>query len=833
MKGMEGANEMSLSKSAMREYMGLTRPVYQIPKSVQQTIPIARISEEGIFQLEPDQPEGSIRFDKAYLFLDTNYITKNAEEREDFQRIYVSFLNSLNVSFKILILNENRNLREIERDVLLKDRSGQYREITDAYNEIIREKLMQGRCGIEQLRVFVITCERQDFTAASDFFRTVEANLAINFRRLTSGLVPLDAEARLKLLHNFYRLGHEEEYHFDYLEAVKKARDWRNDICPSSIRDNKDQYGRPDGKSLMIDDQFIRVLYAKEYPSALTSEFICQLTDVSFPCIVTMDYAPIPQKVARKRLFDLYMKNGDAINKEQEVRNRTGNFSADISFDKRRQQEKIELALNLISDNNEKMSYFGLYLVVSGKTYEELENHVLTLTTISDGLGVELTPAMYNQLNALNTCLPVGTRYCQYMRTVFSSNLCAFMPFHVVEVQDKDGLFYGVNALSKNPIIGNRKTLPNGNGVILGATGMGKSLKTKTEMGEVLIHTMDDVIVIDPHNEYQSLTEYFRGEFVNIGKVGKIHVNPLDTSSFDYYESDQAFLYDKVSLMQTLVSQMMERNLSSEQKSIVVRCTEAVYQPFIAKPRPSKAPTIRDFYEVINRQAEPEAKGIAMAVERFLSDALNVFDGQSNVNVNNRFVVYGLSDLGESLFGVGMLVMLEEIRSRIARNFKRGIATWVYVDEFHVLSKYELSAQYLDKIWREVRKMGGLITGIDQKFSEMFENKTVETMISNSSYIALLGQSDAEIAYILKVMELNENEIDLLRQAAPGCGLTKWGDKILPTEFILPEDNLLYKLYNTNFHEIHRKPKKKAILEAAVNLERDVRRKEQKGQETE
>ena len=341
---------------------------------------------------------------------------------------------------------------------------------------------------------------------------------------------------------------------------------------------------------------------------------------------------------------------------------------------------------------------------------------------------------------------------------------------------------------------------------------------------------MDDVLVIDPHNEYQSLTEYFRGEFVNIGKVGKIHVNPLDTASFDYYESKQTFLYDKVSLMQTIVSQMIERDLSSEQKSIVVRCVEEVYKEFLEKPRTAKAPTIRNFYEMVRCQEEPEAKGIAMAVERFLSDAMNVFDGQSNVNVNNRFVVYGLSDLGESLFGVGIIVMLEEIRSRIARNFKRGVATWVYVDEFHVLSKYELSAQYLDKIWREVRKMGGLITGIDQKFSEMFENKTVETMVSNSSYISLLGQGDGEIAYILKVMDLNENEIDLLRQAAPGCGLTKWGDKILPTEFILPPDNLLYKMYNTNFHEIYQKiPKKKEILRAATTLESDVRRQSLSG----
>ena len=196
---------MSISRSAMRECMGLTRPIYQVPKSVQQTIPICRISEEGIFQLEPDLgPDLNKRYDKAYLFFDTNYATKNAVEREDFQRLYVSFLNSLSVSFKILVINGNRDLQEMQRDIFLKDRTGQYQEIVEAYNEIIRDKLVKGRCGIEQFRVFVITCERQDFTAASDFFRTVEANLEINFRRLSSGLIPLDAKDRLRLLHRKY-----------------------------------------------------------------------------------------------------------------------------------------------------------------------------------------------------------------------------------------------------------------------------------------------------------------------------------------------------------------------------------------------------------------------------------------------------------------------------------------------------------------------------------------------------------------------------------------------------------------------------------------------------
>lgn len=823
--GSEGGGD-KMSRTAIREYMALTRHVFDMPKSVQQSIPIVKISQDGIFQLEKETGKDSIqRYDKAYLFYDTNFVTMNQGEAEEFERSWIALLNSLNVSYKVLVMNGNRNDDTMQKEIFLKDRTGKFKEVADAYNEIIREKLMKGRCGIEQFRLFIVTCERQNYLAAADYFRTLETNLIANFNRLSSRIIPLDAEERLQLLHNFYRVGHEKEFYFHYLEAVKSGRDFRNDICPMSIMDVKDQYGNPDGKSLRIEDQYVRCLFAREFPSALSPLYIRDLSEVSFPCIITMDHAPIPPKVSRKRMYDLYMENGSAINKEQEFNNRTGNFSTDISFDKRKKQEKIELAMNLLSDNNEKMSYFGLYVVVYGKTYEELENNVLTITTISEGDGVELAPVMFDQLNAFHTCLPLGVRYCRKMRTIFSSNQCAFMPFNMQEVQDKGGLFYGINALTKNPIIGERKRLANGNGVILGETGYGKSISAKLEMGEVLVHTQDDVIGIDPHSEYHTLTDYFRGQFVDIGKVDKLHINPLDTASFEYYESQQAFLYDKINLMQTIVTQMKEDNLTSEEKSIVVRCTEIIFQKYFQNPKKENTPVIRDFYDTLKKQPEPEAANIAITVERFLSSALNVFDGQSNVDIHNRFVVFGLANLGEALFGVGMIVMLEEIRNRIARNFKKGIATWVYVDEFHVLTRFEASAQYLDKLWREIRKMGGLLTGIDQNFSAVLENKTVETMLSNSSYIVLLKQGDAEIPYIQRIMELNENEIDIVKQAPPGCGLVKWGDKLIPMECIIPKDNLLYQMYSTNFHETHKKaPGKKAIFRASMNLEADVRK---------
>lgn len=805
---------MSYASKTMESCKKVTKPLHQLPRSTQETIPVKAIAEDGIFLLE-DRPKGQDRlYDKAYLFTDTNFSIKDEEEKEGYFKLYTQFLNSLGVSFKILVMNNNRNMEKIREDIFLRCRDERYRNLVDEINQRISKCLKQGRAGIEQERVFVISCERQNIDRARDFFRTLESNLILNFKRLESTLIPLDAEGRLRLLHAFYRLGKEEEYRFRYADAFRKRADWRNDICNLSLKEYQDDSGRFDFQTLQYDDRYVRVLFARQLPNSINDKFMKDITSVSFHTITAIDCAPVPQDIAKARLLSIYMETERSIEKQQEQRNKARAYSSDISYDKRREKEEIENSLDILIENDEKLMYMALYIVVTAFGKEELESYCITLDTIAKGYGIMLEPAYADQRNAVNTALPVATRYYDAMRPVFTQSLCGFIPFNVQELYHPGGIFYGCNQISRNIIVGDRKRLTNGNGFILGTTGGGKSVEAKCEMAQVVVNTEDDLIVIDPQNEYRELAENFHGQFINISSESKNTINPLDTSTLEYMESNDAFIADKTELMLGICEQILKHEMTAGQRSIISRCVRNIYAGYFEKKR-AKCPTMTEFYEMAKLQPEQEARDIVLALELFVEGALNIFSKPTNVNTKSRILIYGIADLGKDLSSVGMLVMLESIRARIARNARKGRVTWLYVDEFHNLAAQPVSAAFMEKIWKEVRKLGGMVTGITQNIADLLKSKTVETMLCNSAYLNLLRQSEIEIEIFQQLLRFNDNILEFVNNSEKGCGILKFDDVLIPKDNRIDKESLLYRLVNTNFHEIHaKKPGKKSVIRA-------------------
>lgn len=815
---------MSYSKKMMEGCRSLTLPVYSKPKSVQQTIPIYRIAEDGVFQIEKKKENESKRFDKAYIFVDTNYSIKNIEEREDFLNIYCQFLNSLNVSFKIVIMNNNQNMEHIRRDVFIRNSESDFAPLVNDINQNIENGIQKGRNGIDQVKLFVITCDRQNVEHARDFFRTIEANLKMNFGRLESALIPLDARERLRYLHSFYRMGKEEEYHFNFEDVFQRTTDWRNLICSLSIRYHKDEAGKLDGETLECDGRFVRVLFVRELPNSIADDFVQMLTAVSFHTITTIDVAPIPTQVARKRLMDLYMGNGRSIDRQQEQRNKVRAYSSEITYDKRKEKEEIESYLDILTKNDEKLFYMGLYITVTAATKKALESNVLSLYSIAANQNIELEPALYDQLRALHTSLPLGARHCNAMQPVFTQPLCAFVPFNVQELHDKGGFYYGINQVSKNIIIGKRKNLDKPHGFVLGSTGGGKGFETKNEMVQVVLRTKDDIITIDPQNEYQEIARTLKGEFINISASSGNYINPLDPQTMDNFDSREAFVADKTELMLGIAEQILKRDITMGQKSIVGRCVGIVYRDYFVRleqkkgifSKPAVEPTMREFYEAMKSQEEEEAQNLKLAFELFVEGALNIFSKPSNVDIKNRFVVFGTNELGNDLASVGQLIMLESIRSRIANNARKGIATWLYIDEFHNLAGQAFSASYLEKIWKEVRKFGGICTGVTQNIADLLRTKEVETMLCNSGYISLLAQSEIELPILSQALGLNSNLLEYVHQSEKGHGLLKFGNKYIPKSNEIPKGTPLYDLFNTDFHEKQKQMLKKREIKRAV-----------------
>ena len=786
---------MGLFADGFKELKKASEPLYKAPKSIQQTIEIMKVAENGIFEVAKN------RFSKCYRFQDINYTTTNETEQIDIFERYCKFLNSLDVSFKITINNKNKDMEQVRDYVFLQRKDDGYDGFRSIYNNIMEQKIHEGRQGIEQERYLTITIERKNFEEAKAQFATIEASVHKAFGELGAEIVPLSGNERIKVLYDYYHLGDENSFDFDIREARKVGADFRNDLCNGMIQFYPDYF--------KDEKKFCRALFIKKYPSSLSDRFLNEITSLPVHSITSIDVVPIPKDMTTKILQKKYLGIESDIIKQQRVRNKNNDFSSEISYNKRIEKKEIEEIMDDVRENDQCLYYVSVTIILMADTKEELDSMTETVETIGKRNSVTIEEHYLKQRESLNTALPIGVRQVETMRTMLTQSLAVLMPFNVQELNDKQGCYYGINQVSKNINIGNRKKLINGNGFVFGVPGSGKSFFCKMEMGNVFLSGNDEIIVIDPMNEYFDIAQTYGGTVVNMSTYTDNYVNPLDMDvwSLDLNDS-KGMIREKGEFMLGLCEQCMGESLNSRQKSIIDRCVRKLYIE-IARNREKYVPIMSDFYEILMNQPEDEARDIALSLELFVNGSLNIFNHQTNVDVDNRFTVYGIRDLGTELSPITMLVMMESIQNRIIANGKRGIATWLYIDEFHVLLNSEYSAKYLQQLWKKVRKQGGLCTGITQNIVDLLQNYTATTMLANSEFVALLKQANTDSSRMAEVIGVSEAQLRFVTNTSSGMGLMKCGNVVIPFDNTIEKGTDLYNLYNTNIHEKIAMEKKK------------------------
>ena len=786
---------MGLFADGFRELKKAGEPLYKAPKSIQQTIEIMKVAENGIFEVAKN------RYSKCYRFQDINYTTTNETEQIDIFERYCKFLNSLDVSFKITINNKNKDMEQVRDYVFLQRQDDGYDSFRRIYNDIMEQKIHEGRQGIEQERYLTITIERKNFEEAKAQFATIEASVHKAFGELGAEIVPLSGNERIKVLYDYYHLGDENSFDFDIKEAKKVGADFRNDLCNGMIQFYPDYF--------KDEKKFCRALFIKKYPSSLSDRFLNEITSLPVHSITSIDVVPIPKDMTTKILQKKYLGIESDIIRQQRVRNKNNDFSSEISYNKRIEKKEIEEIMDDVRENDQCLYYVSVTIILMADTKEELDSMTETVETIGKRNSVTIEEHYLKQRESLNTALPIGVRQVETMRTMLTQSLAVLMPFNVQELNDKQGCYYGINQVSKNINIGNRKKLINGNGFVFGVPGSGKSFFCKMEMGNVFLSGNDEIIVIDPMNEYFDIAETYGGTVVNMSTYTDNYVNPLDMDvwSLDLNDS-KGMIREKGEFMLGLCEQCMGESLNSRQKSIIDRCVRKLYIE-IARNREKYVPIMSDFYEILMNQPEDEARDIALSLELFVNGSLNIFNHQTNVDVDNRFTVYGIRDLGTELSPITMLVMMESIQNRIIANGKRGIATWLYIDEFHVLLNSEYSAKYLQQLWKKVRKQGGLCTGITQNIVDLLQNYTATTMLANSEFVALLKQANTDSSRMAEVIGVSEAQLRFVTNTSSGMGLMKCGNVVIPFDNTIEKGTDLYNLYNTNIHEKIAMEKKK------------------------
>lgn len=787
-----------------------TDRIYKVPLCIQDTIPIYRIAENGIFELEsPTNKDGGKKklhqFDKMYLFEDINFSTQDEEEKEETGKRFETLLRSMNVSYKIIVSNHYADNGKLREEILQKAVSKEQEPLAREYHQMIEERLQEGRGGLLQSKYFIVTCRKPDYESAKNYFNTIEFSIQQLFHRLGSCLIPLDATERLRALHSYYRMGDEAAFSFDWNEYLHLKRDWRNDIINTSLREYPEHLE-------MEGENCACVMFIRKYPNGLTDQFLNELTNMNFPLIYTMDVEPLDNDVAYQMVMKKYMSNERSINREQELKNENGDYSTNINYERRKQQRDTEEMLDRISSFDERLLYVGITIVIKASSREKMEERTEKVRIIGKTHNMDIVPHSHRQLDALNTSLPTGARFVNTMRTITSEELSIFIPFNVQEIHDDLGYCYGFNKVSKNLIIGNRKLLKNGNGMVFGVPGSGKSYNEKSEMGQVLCFSKDDIIVVDPMGEYKGIAAAWGGQYINLTQSAEnvFYVNPFHVP--DEVPDIDRFVAEKAEFAYAICEQALKpAPLTSRHIAVIDKAVSSMYEEYFRKrkdkrrrknrPESPTIPVMRNRIMELYDDNEA-AKEIAEQLEVFADGTLDIFAREQSISDENRFTVYGFSELGKRMRAMAMLVMIESITAKIKYNQSDGVATWVYVDEMHELWGEEYSLHALEKMWREVRKRGGICTGMSQNLIDAKRNRSTKTMVSNSEFMLLLDQGTMDKEAVEDLFDISSEQLACVNGAEPGTGLIRFGDKIVPFDNTMEKDSSLYRLFNTNFHEM-------------------------------
>lgn len=757
---------------------------FKIPRSVQDVIPIDAMWEDGIFLV------GKNKYSKCFKFTDINYSVASREDKEEMFLEYSELLNSFDTgaTSKITIINRRLNKLDFQKTMFIKLEDDELDKYRKEYNKMLLDKATASN-GIVQEKCITITIEKKNIEDARLYFLRIGTELINKFKELGSVCVELEAVERLQLFHDFYRVGEETAFNFDFISNMRKGHSFKDYICPDTF-EIKDDY-------IKIGNRYARVLFLKEYANYIKDSMVAELTDINKNSMMSIDVIPIAMDEAVREAENRRLGVETNITNWQRRQNANNNFSAIIPYDLEMQREQSKEFLDDLITRDQRMFMSVLTMVHTAETKEELDNDTEEILTIARKNLCQFGVLKFQQLDGLNTAMPFGVRKIDTLRTLTTESLAVFMPFRVQEIRETNGIYYGQNVISKNMIIADRKKLLNGNSLVFGVSGSGKSFITKEEIVFTMLKDKNaDVIVIDPENEYTPLVKALGGEVIKVSATSGNHINAMDMNK-NYADGANPVILKSEFILSLCEQLIGSDNLGAKQKSIIDRCTASTYRYYLQGNYQGTPPTLQDFYQELLKQEETEAKEIALAIELFVNGSLNTFAKQTNVDTENRLICYNILDLGKQLLPLGMLVVLDSILNRITQNRAKGRNTYIFIDEIYLLLRNEYSANFLYTLWKRVRKYGAYLIGITQNVEDMLQNNTARAMMANSELIIMLNQASTDRAELAKLLNISDLQLSYITNVGSGEGLLKIGSSLIPFSNKFPKDTELYKLMTT------------------------------------
>ena len=759
----------------------------EVPTTAQQTIPYQEIYPDGICRLDEHF------FTKTLEFFDINYQLAQNEDKTLIFENYCDFLNYFDSSIRVQLsfVNQMVDVEEYQKAIDIPEQKDAFNSIRREYVAMLKNQLAKGNNGLMKRKYITFGIQADSLKAAKLRLERIEADVLSNFKVLGVKACPLNGKERLALLHQMMNGYDKRKVHFDWKEIAKTGMSTKDFIAPDSFcfqNKNRFQMGKTCGA----------VSFLQITAPELTDRMLAEFLDLDSSMVVSLHIQSIDQSTAIKNIKHKLSDLDKMRIEEQKKAVRAGYDMEVLPPDIITYGNEAKSLLEDLQSRNERMFLVTVLVMNTAKSKSKLVNDIFQVSGVAQKYHCQIRPLDYQQEQGLVSSLPLGLNQIEIQRGLTTSSTAIFVLFTTQELfQHGEALYYGLNALSNNLIMADRKLLKNPNGLILGTPGSGKSFSAKREIANAFLLTGDDIAIIDPEAEYFPLVSRLGGQVVKIAPTSTDYINPMDLN-LNYSEDDNPLTLKSdfiLSLCELIVGG--KEGLQPVEKTIIDRCVRRVYQEYLIDPENTPMPILGDLYELLRRQEEPEAQHLATALEIYVNGSLNVFNHRTNVDVKSRLVCYDIKELGKQLKKIGMLIVQDQVWGRVTKNRAEHKSTRFYIDEMHLLLKEEQTAAYTVEIWKRFRKWGGIPTGLTQNIKDLLASREIENIFENSDFIYMLNQANGDRQILAKQLNISPHQLSYVTNSNAGEGLIFYGNVIIPFVDHFPKDTELYRIMTT------------------------------------
>lgn len=759
--------------------------LHQKMKTVQDTIPVQAAFADGIFLLDNGN------YSASWRFADVNYnVAADADKKSIFFG-YGDLISGLpeGVSSKITLFNRKRDggllgaLQALEGE----NRPG---DLIQEYNQYLEGLVSSGNGIVQDKYITINAAGKSDVREARNALQQTGAKLDECLSAVGSVMGRLSLNERLRVLHDFYRYGEEEAFRFDPEDAVKKGYSFKEEIAPVSIRIEKDY--------LELGGLYAQAMFLSGYGSYVSDDMISELCKLDRPMMLSIDVIPIPLQEAVEEAQRRYEGVESTTVKYRQKQYNRKTPGAPLPYRLEMERKQTKEVLDDLQTRGENMFVITVSLVHLASSLEELQLDGDTLKTTCAQRHSRLDILTYQQLDGLNTVMPYGQIHVPFNRSMMTDPAAALMPFSAQEICDRTGIPYGTQAVSGNLLAVDRLNQDNGNGFILGVSGAGKSFVAKKEINFLRMKYWDavDILIIDPQGEYEKDVVPLGASVIDIASGGDVYINAMDLE--ESYDNKNPLALKSEYLI-TLVEQMVgEDKLTAVQRSVLDDCIGRVYRPYIRGKYKGEPPTLVELSQMLQERGGTAGKELAAAIGLYTTGTLDIFARRTNVDMKNPLTLFCTREIGENLKPLAMFVILDAVLNRVSQNFLKGRTTYIYIDEIYLMFLQEYTAVFFYKLWKQIRKFGGLLTGMTQNVEECLASLTARAMIGNSDFLIMLRQAPKDEEKLAEMLKISEVQLGYVRSAKKGCGLMKVGSAIVPFVDEFPENTRLFQLMNTD-----------------------------------